>query len=103
MAENTLLVRHADVLVTMDAGRREIRDGGVFIRGNRIEQVGQSSELPQHADQIFDLSGHVVLPGLVNCHHHLYQTLTRTIGTDVPVSAEATSGYALPLSPPISL
>jgi 8-oxoguanine deaminase len=81
LAENTLLVRHADVLVTMDAGRREIRDGGVFIRGNRIEQVGSSSELPQHADQVLDLSGHVVLPGLVNCHHHLYQTLTRTIGT----------------------
>jgi len=81
LAENTLLVRHADVLVTMDAGRREIRDGGLFIRGNRIEQVGPSAELPQSADRIIDLAGHVVLPGLVNCHHHLYQTLTRTVGT----------------------
>ena len=81
MAEDTLLVRHADVLVTMDAGRREIRDGGLFIRGNRIEQVGPSAELPRSADRVFDLAGHVVLPGLINCHHHLYQTLTRTIGT----------------------
>ncbi|HYS12553.1 MAG TPA: 8-oxoguanine deaminase [Burkholderiaceae bacterium] len=76
-----MLVRHADVLVTMDGGRREIRDGGVFIRGNRIEQVGASVELPQTADRVLDLAGHVVLPGLINCHHHLYQTLTRTLGT----------------------
>jgi len=76
-----MLVRHADVLVTMDGGRREIRDGGVFIRGNRIEQVGTSVELPQTADRVLDLAGHVVLPGLINCHHHLYQTLTRTLGT----------------------
>jgi len=81
LAEDTLLVRHADVLVTMDGGRREIRDGGVFIRGNRIEQVGTSVELPQTADRVLDLAGHVVLPGLINCHHHLYQTLTRTLGT----------------------
>jgi cytosine/adenosine deaminase-related metal-dependent hydrolase len=76
-----LLVRHADVVVTMDAARREIRDGGLFIRGNRIEQVGRTDELPPTADRVIDLRGHVVLPGLVNCHHHLYQTLTRTVGT----------------------
>jgi cytosine/adenosine deaminase-related metal-dependent hydrolase len=81
VTEKTLLVRHADALVTMDAARREIRDGALFIRGNRIEQVGASADLPQTADRVIDLSGHVVLPGLVNCHHHLYQTLTRTVGT----------------------
>ena len=81
MAHNTLLMRHADVVVTMDAARQEIRDGGIFIRGNRIEQVGRTDELPPTADRVIDLRGHVVLPGLVNCHHHLYQTLTRTVGT----------------------
>ena len=81
MADNTLLVRHADVVVTMDGARREIRDGALFIRGNRIEQVGRTDELPPTADRVIDLRGHVVLPGLVNCHHHLYQTLTRTVGT----------------------
>lgn len=81
MAEKTLLARHADVLVTMDGARREIRDGGLFVRGNRIESVGPTAGLPQEADRIVDLRGHVVLPGLVNCHHHLYQTLTRTVGT----------------------
>jgi cytosine/adenosine deaminase-related metal-dependent hydrolase len=81
LTEKTLLVRHADVLVTMDAGRREIRDGAILVRGNRIERVGATAELPQTADRVIDLHGHVLLPGLVNCHHHLYQTLTRTIGT----------------------
>jgi cytosine/adenosine deaminase-related metal-dependent hydrolase len=75
----TCLIRHADMLVTMDRQRREIPDAGIFIRDNLIEQVGPSLELPQSADQIIDLRGHIVLPGLVNTHHHLYQTLTRAV------------------------
>jgi 8-oxoguanine deaminase len=75
----TLLIRHATVLVTMDAQRREIADGGLFVRDGFIEQVGRMSELPSTADEIRDLSGHLVLPGLVNTHHHLYQTLTRAV------------------------
>ncbi len=76
---STTLIRHAHILVTMDADRREIPDGGLFIRHNRIEQVGPTTELPEQADHVIDLSGHIVLPGLVNTHHHLYQTLTRAI------------------------
>lgn len=75
----TLLIRHVEVLVTMDSHRREIRDGGLFIRDGFIEQVGTSSELPREADEILDLRGHLVLPGLVNTHHHFYQTLTRVV------------------------
>lgn len=75
----TQLIHHAQCLVTMDCHRREIPDGGVFIRDGFIEQVGPSSELPETADEILDLSGHVVLPGLVNTHHHFYQTLTRAV------------------------
>lgn len=75
----TTLVRHVHTLVTMDTNRREVPDGGLFIRGNVIEQVGPTSELPTQADRIIDLSGHIVLPGLVNTHHHLYQTLTRAV------------------------
>ncbi len=81
MLPTSLLVRHADVLVTMDGTRRELRDAGLLIRGNRIEQVGPTAALPATADRVIDLRGHVLLPGLVNCHHHLYQTLTRTVGT----------------------
>ncbi|HEX7976296.1 MAG TPA: 8-oxoguanine deaminase [Anaerolineales bacterium] len=81
----TLLIRHASQLVTMDEQRREIPDGGLFVRDGFIEQVGLASELPQTADEILDLSGHLVLPGLINTHHHFYQTLTRA----VPAAQEA--------------
>jgi hypothetical protein len=77
--ERTLLARHADVLVTMDDARREIRDGALFVRGNRIECVGTTGELPPTADTVIDLTGHVLLPGLVNTHHHMFQTLTRAV------------------------
>jgi 8-oxoguanine deaminase len=75
----TLLARNADVLVTMDGDRREIRGGGLFAEGNRIVAVGPASELPAAADTILDLAGHVVLPGLVNTHHHMFQSLTRAV------------------------
>lgn len=76
---STLLVKHAAVLVTMDDLRREIPDGGLFIRDGFIEQVGATSELPTTADRILDLTGYLVAPGLINTHHHFYQTLTRVV------------------------
>ncbi|MCB2224069.1 MAG: 8-oxoguanine deaminase [Actinobacteria bacterium] len=76
---STLLVRNAEVLVTMDPDRREIPDGGLFARDGFIEAVGPSDALPATADEILDATGLLVLPGLVNTHHHLYQTLTRAV------------------------
>ena len=78
----TLLVKNALVLATMDEARREIAGGGLFVRDNVIEQVGPTAELPPTADTVLDLRDHVVLPGLVNTHHHLYQSLTRVIAQD---------------------
>lgn len=75
----TLIVRHAALLATFDDQRREIADAGLFIRDGFIEQVGATNELPNSADEVLDLSGHVVLPGLINTHHHFYQTLTRAV------------------------
>ncbi len=75
----TLLIKNARVLVTMDAQRREIADGAVFIRDNVIDSVGTTDDLPQDADEVIDAAGHVVIPGLVNTHHHMYQSLTRAI------------------------
>ena len=75
----TLLIRNAKMLVTMDTERREIRGGGLFVRDGVIEQVGETAVLPLTADKILDLNHHIVLPGLVNTHHHLYQGLTRVI------------------------
>ena len=63
----------------MDDRRREISAGGIYAENGFIRQVGPSDELPQQADQVIDLSGHLVLPGLVNTHHHFYQTLTRAV------------------------
>src|SRR5260221_3886001 len=63
----------------MDPGRREIADGALYCRDGLVEQVGRTSELPDRADEVLDLSGHIVLPDLVNTHHHLYQTLTRAV------------------------
>jgi cytosine/adenosine deaminase-related metal-dependent hydrolase len=76
---STLLIKNAAVLVTMDDHQREIPEGGLFVRDGFIEQVGLTSELPQSADEVLDLRGHLVLPGLVNTHHHFYQTLTRAV------------------------
>jgi len=79
MTDKTLVIRHASVLVTMDSHHREIVDGGFFVRNGIIEQVGRSQDMPDSADEVMDLNGHVVLPGLVNTHHHFYQTLTRAV------------------------
>lgn len=76
---STLLVRHATVLITMDDERREIPDGGLFVRDGFIEQVGPTAQLPDTADEVLDLEGYVLAPGLINTHHHFYQTLTRAV------------------------
>jgi len=76
------LLLHADVLVTMDDARREIADGALWVDGGVILAVGRSDELSGFAalaDEVHDLSGCVLLPGLVNTHHHMYQSLTRVI------------------------
>ncbi len=93
----TLLVKHAHILVTMDEQRREIPDGGLFVRDNVIEAVGLTAELPQTADEVLDATDHVVMPGLVNTHHHMYQSLTRAIpgGQDAELFGWLTSLYLL--------
>jgi cytosine/adenosine deaminase-related metal-dependent hydrolase len=76
---STLLLRHAERVVCMDDEGREIRDGALFARDGVIESVGPTHELPESADRIIDLRGQVLLPGLINTHHHLYQNLTRLL------------------------
>jgi 8-oxoguanine deaminase len=80
----SLLIKNA-LIVTMDDRLREIPGGGLFIRDGFIEKVGPTTELPNNADEVLDLKDHIVFPGLINTHHHFYQTLTRA----VPAAQEA--------------
>lgn len=77
LSMTSLLVKNAAVLATMDGA--EIEGGGLYAEDGWVRQVGATSDLPDEADEVVDLSGHLVLPGLVNTHHHLYQTLTRAL------------------------
>ena len=76
---STLLVKHARLLVTMDEQRRELADGAVFSRDGVIEAVGPSGQVPLTADEVLDATDQIVIPGLVNTHHHMFQTLTRVL------------------------
>ncbi|MBN1954907.1 MAG: 8-oxoguanine deaminase [Anaerolineae bacterium] len=75
----TLLVKNAELLITMDDADRRIAGSGLFACDGAIEQVGPMEQLPATADQVVDARGMILLPGLVNTHHHLYQTLTRAV------------------------
>ena len=84
MADTTLLIKNADLLCTMEPSESapfgaEISDSGLFARNGVIEQVGKTISLPGTADQIINMRGHVVVPGMVNTHHHMFQNLTRAV------------------------
>lgn len=86
----TLLLKNADLLCTMshdatstkrpgDDTGAEIRGGGLFARDGVIESVGPTDSLPNDADIVLDMAGQIVIPGMVNTHHHLFQNLTRAV------------------------
>lgn len=87
MTEKRLLIDRAACVATFDPAlpgpASELRDASVLVHGNRIEWIGPASALtPQQrdsADEVIDARGHLVVPGLVNTHHHMYQSLTRAI------------------------
>ena len=79
----TLLIKNAQLVATFDnthpAKARELGHASVFIRDNIIEALGTAEDLPRQADEVIDASGHLVMPGLINTHHHMVQSLTRAI------------------------
>ncbi len=75
----TLLIQNARCIATFDARQTELKDASVFIRGNLIEAIGPPSGLPQTADEVINARGHLAIPGLVNTHHHMVQSLTRAV------------------------
>jgi cytosine/adenosine deaminase-related metal-dependent hydrolase len=78
---STLLITNAEVIVTMDDTRRELRGASLLVRGAQIDAIWPAGTMPAGttADEVIDATGHAVLPGLVNTHHHMYQSLTRVI------------------------
>ncbi len=82
----TLLIHHARTVATFDhtdpAQSTELRDASIYIEGNRIAFIGAAADLPPQAleaDEVIDAQRQLVTPGLVNTHHHMYQSLTRAI------------------------
>jgi cytosine/adenosine deaminase-related metal-dependent hydrolase len=80
----TLLIHDASCIATQDDTRRELRNASIFIRDQYIAYIGPSSQLPAHAwqaDEIIQAHGHLVTPGLINTHHHMFQSLTRAVAS----------------------
>ncbi len=75
----TLLLKNAQIIATMNEQDDELVDASIFIRNGVIEQVGPAVDLPDHADDVINMQGHVLIPGMVNTHHHLFQNLTRVV------------------------
>ncbi len=76
----TLLLKDIHTLATMDLSRRELSDVCIYVEDNVIAALGPLDAMPAAtADRVLNLSGHVVLPGLVNTHHHMFQSLTRVL------------------------
>ncbi|RBM08801.1 8-oxoguanine deaminase [Novacetimonas cocois] len=75
----SILLKNVLMLVTMDERRREIPGGWILIQDRQVARIGTADETPPDATEIIDMAGHVVMPGMVNTHHHMYQTLTRVI------------------------
>jgi 8-oxoguanine deaminase len=82
MNERTLLIHRADAIATLDDERRELSDASVWVKGPAIAAIGPAESMPPEAfqaDEVIDARGHVLIPGLVNTHHHMYQSLTRAV------------------------
>ena len=78
----SLLIHQADCIALQDDARTELRNASIWIRDQRVAWVGPSDQVPPEAlqaSEIVDARGHLVVPGLVNTHHHMYQSLTRAI------------------------
>lgn len=71
----TTLIRRASLVLAMDDAGGELADADILIADGVIQAVGQGLE----GDRVIDASGCLVTPGLINTHHHLFQTLTRAV------------------------
>lgn len=83
---NRILLKNIDLLATFDNNRSVVKHAWMIIQDNRIEALGVGDYAGEALPQQYDLSGYVVLPGLVNLHHHFYQALLKNVPTLQDVS-----------------
>lgn len=76
---STLLLRNAAFIAAFDDAGTEIANGSMLLRDGTIEAIGETSALARSADAVVDCTGMLLMPGLVNTHHHFSQTLTRCV------------------------
>lgn len=72
----TVLIKGASAIVTCDGNDNIYLDSDMYISGGEILEIGK---INKKADRVYDMSGKYVYPGLINTHHHLYQTFTRNL------------------------
>ena len=75
----TLLIHNAHTIATLNDAGQELRNASILVRDNCIEAIGPTQDLPLTADRVIDAQHFVVIPGMVNTHHHMSQSLTRAI------------------------
>lgn len=76
---DAILIRNALRVATMDDAGQEWEDADILVEGARISLVGPGLSPPAGECRVVDAAGMVALPGFINCHHHLFQTLTRNV------------------------
>lgn len=73
---SSILIKNADYLVTMDQKRRILRNASLYIENQEIKEINSQRK---KADKIINALGMIVLPGFINCHHHMFQSLFRNV------------------------
>lgn len=74
-----ILIKNADWIITMDAQRRRLKNQDILVEGNRILEIGEGIPQDEAVEQVIYARGKIIIPGLINTHHHFFQAFTRNI------------------------
>ncbi|NTW03834.1 MAG: 8-oxoguanine deaminase, partial [Oscillochloris sp.] len=92
---SSLLIKDADLIITMNDADMRILQGAIFAVDGMIVQIGPSADMPREADTVIDARGMLIMPGMVNTHHHFSQTLTRCMAQDYNLFGWLTTLYPI--------
>ena len=73
------LIKNADWIITMDPQRRKLEHCDILVEGNKILKIDKEIPEDEFVNGVIDAAGHIIIPGMVNTHHHFFQSLTRNI------------------------